>query len=121
MQLESPRFENGKPPLIAGLREHYTSATMKNIPDLWRRFVPYFGNVPGQVCRVAHGLNFKTLSSDGLDYVAGVEVSRFAGLPEEFSRVSIPAQKYAVFSHREHVSKVNQTCDRAQVAPFVRL
>jgi AraC family transcriptional regulator len=35
VQLEAPRFENGKALLIAGLRERYTSETMKNIPELW--------------------------------------------------------------------------------------
>jgi len=109
MQLEVPRIANGKALRIAGLREHYTSETMKNMPELWLRFGPHIGNVPGQMGRVAFGLCFNALSPDGLDYFAGVEVSGSSALPGEFSLASIPAQKYAVFSHREHVSKLHET------------
>ena len=111
MQLEALRIEHGKELRIAGLRQHYTSETMKDIPELWQRFAPHIGNVPGQVGHVAYGLCFNALSPDGMDYLAGVEVSSSSGLPGEFSVATIPAQKYAVFSHREHVSKLYQTLD----------
>jgi AraC family transcriptional regulator len=111
VQLEAPRFVNGKALLIAGLREHYTPETMKNIPELWQRFAPHIGNIPGQVGHVAYGLCFNALSPDGMDYMAGVEVSSSSNLPGNFSVTTIPAQKYAVFSHREHVSKMYETLD----------
>jgi AraC family transcriptional regulator len=111
VQLEAPRFVNGKALLIGGLREHYTSETMKNIPELWERFAPHIGNVPGQVSHVAYGLCFNALSPDGMDYLTGVEVSSTSGLPGDFSVATIPAQKYAVFSHREHVSQMYQTLE----------
>ena len=38
VQVEAPRIENGKALRIAGLKEHYTSETMKNMPELWLRF-----------------------------------------------------------------------------------
>src|SRR5216684_7202194 len=106
VQLEAPRIENGQILRIAGLREHYTSQTMKNIPELWQRFGPHIGNIPGQVGRVAYGLCFNALSPDGVDYLVGVEVSNSSDLPGDFSIANIPAQKYAVFFHREHVSKM---------------
>jgi AraC family transcriptional regulator len=109
--LEAPRMENGKALRIAGLRAHYTSETMKSIPELWLRFGPHIGNVPGQVGRVAYGLCFNALSPDGIDYLVGVEVSGSSALSGEFSVATIPAQKYAVFSHREHVSKLQETLD----------
>jgi AraC family transcriptional regulator len=110
-QLEAPRFEYGKPLRIAGLGEHYTPETMKNMPELWQRFAPHIGKIPGQVGQVAYGLCFNALSPDGMDYMAGVEVSGSSGLPDGFSVAAIPAQKYAVFSHREHVSKMYETLD----------
>ncbi len=110
-QLEAPRIESAKALRIAGLRERYTSKTMQNIPELWLRFGPHIGNIPGQVGRLAYGLCFNALSPDGIDYLAGVEVSSSSILPGEFSVASIPAQKYAVFSHREHVSKLRETLD----------
>ena len=111
VQLEAPRMENGKVLRIAGLREHYTSETMRKLPKLWQRFAPHIGNVPGQVGMVAYGLCFNALSPDGMDYLTGVEISSTSGLPGEFSVATIPAQKYAVFSHREHVSKLYETLD----------
>ena len=111
VQLEVPRIESAKALRIAGLRERYTSETMKNIPELWSRFGPHIGKIPGQVGRIAYGLCFNGLSPDGIDYLAGVEVSSSSGLPGEFSVAAIPAQKYAVFPHREHVSKLRETLD----------
>jgi AraC family transcriptional regulator len=111
VKLEAPRMENDKALRIAGLRGHYTSETMKNIPELWQRFAPHIGAVPGQVRRVAYGLCFNPLSPDGIDYLAGVEVSSSSSIPAEFSVATIPAQKYAVFSHHGHVSKLNETLD----------
>jgi AraC family transcriptional regulator len=110
-QLEAPRIENGKALRIAGLGEHYTSETMKNMPELWQHFAPHIGNIPGQVGWVAYGLCFNALSPDRMDYMAGVEVSNSSSLPSEFSIANIPAQKYAVFSHHEHVSKMRETLD----------
>jgi hypothetical protein len=74
-QLEAPRFEKGKPLLIAGVRHRYTAETMNNIPARWQRFLLHIGKIPGQVGRVAYGLCFNALSPDGIDYLAGVEVS----------------------------------------------
>src|SRR5712692_5775830 len=111
VQLEAPRSQNSKASRIAGLRERYTSETMKNIPELWERFGPHIGNIPGQVGRVAYGLCFNALIPDGIDYLAGVEVSGSSDLPGDFSIANIPAQNYAVFSHREHVSKMYQTLE----------
>src|SRR5260370_16221596 len=98
VQLEAPRFENAEALRIAGLREHFTPETMKNIPELWQRFGPHIGNIPGQVGRVAYGLCFNALSPDGVDYLVGVEVSDSSDLPGDFSVANIPAKKYAVFS-----------------------
>jgi AraC family transcriptional regulator len=111
IQLEAPRFEDGKALLIAGLRSHYTAASMNNIPEQWQRFAHYIGNVPCQVGRMTYGLNFLSANVEGIDYLSGVEVSSCSGLPSEFRCVSIPARRYAVFAHRDHVTKLRDTCD----------
>ncbi|WP_433964766.1 GyrI-like domain-containing protein [Tunturiibacter gelidiferens] len=66
------------------------------------------GQSPGQVSKVAYGICFP--SSDGFGYMAAVEVRSEEGLPEEFSRVTMPVERYAVFTHRGHVSKLPETC-----------
>jgi AraC family transcriptional regulator len=103
-----PRIENGKALLIAGLRER--PETIASVPDQWQRAMAY--KIPNRVGRVGYGVNFNCMSRTGsFEYLAGVEVSDFSGLPAELSQVSIPAQKYLVFTHREHVSTLWQTCD----------
>jgi len=106
--LESPRFEDGRPMLLVGLRDYYTMATMTEISALWHRFVPYLDKIPGQVSRVAYGVCFPL--PEGFDYMAAVEVQSTEGLPEELSVVTMPVERYAVFAHRGHVSKLQETC-----------
>jgi AraC family transcriptional regulator len=111
IELQAPRFEDGKALLIAGFRNRYTTESMNNLPEQWQRFARHIGNVPGQVGRMTYGLTFLSGNEGGIDYLSGVEVSSCSGLPEEFRCVSIPAQRYAVFVHRGHVSKLTETCD----------
>jgi AraC family transcriptional regulator len=106
--LEAPRFEDGKSLLIAGLRGHFTMAQFDGIPALWQRFVS-FGRLPNMIGSVYYGLCFPT--SDGIDYLCGVEVTSVSGLTPELSHATIPGQRYAVFSHRDHVSKLRNTLD----------
>jgi AraC family transcriptional regulator len=107
--LEPPRFETGKPLLIAGLGARYTCESSKAIPAQWQRFAPHIGNVPGQVGRVAYGVCCNSDDAGNFDYVCGVEVADFSDLPAEFSRVRLPEQRYAVFTHREHISTIRRT------------
>jgi len=47
--------------------------------------------------------------SSKVDYVAGIEVADLSNLPREFARVRIPEQRYAVFTHAEHISTIRST------------
>jgi AraC family transcriptional regulator len=109
IELEPPRFENGRMLLIAGIGERYTFETNHGIPRQWERFQPHLGTIPGQVGRTAYGVCCNGDGAGNFDYVAGVEVSSFDDMPEGFSRVRIPAKRYAVFSHRDHISRIRAT------------
>ena len=98
--LQPPRFETGKPLLIAGLGERYTWESGAAIPGQWQRFHQSVQNFPGRIGKVAYGVCCNGDDAGNYDYIAGVEVADFSDLPREFSRVRIPEQKYAVFSHR---------------------
>jgi AraC family transcriptional regulator len=106
-KLEPVRFEQGKPLLIAGFNEHYTLDAVSGISAQWERFGPLIGSIEGQVGRAAYGIASKT--PGGFDYLCGVEVAGLSGLPADFSHVSIPAQKYAVFVHSDPVSTIRRT------------
>lgn len=110
-KLEPSRFEDGKPLLIGGLRKIYAPAAMHGIPAQWRTFAPHFGKIPAQIGRTTYGICWQAADSANIEYLSGVEVSGFMGMPDDFTVVSLPASKYAVFPHRAHVSKLYETCD----------
>jgi AraC family transcriptional regulator len=109
VELEPPRFEDRKALLVAGLGARYTFATNEGIPAQWQRFADYLGHIPGQVGRTTYGVCCNQDDAGNFDYIAGIEVSSFDDLPKEFARVRIPARRYVVFSHRDHISAIRGT------------
>lgn len=108
-KLPPPRFETGKAFLVAGLGERYNCESGAAIPGQWQRFHQLVALIPGGVGQVAYGVCCNGDDAGNFDYVAGVEVADFSELPREFSRVRIPEQKYAVFTHGEHISTIRRT------------
>jgi AraC family transcriptional regulator len=106
--LEPPRFESAPPMFIVGLSDNYTAETCAAIPAQWQRFVPHIDQISGQIGHAAWGVVCNTDDLGNMQYICGVQVSNFAAAPKEFSRLRIPAQRYAVFSHRDHISTIRR-------------
>jgi AraC family transcriptional regulator len=109
LPLEAPRFETRSAFLLAGLADRYTMETNHAIPALWGRFVPMIGHVPSQKGYVTYGVGYDTQDDESFAYAAAVEVTAFDGLGPELARISVPAQTYAVFTHRGHISRIRET------------
>jgi AraC family transcriptional regulator len=108
VKLQEPRLQDRRALLVAGLRQHYTCETVNDIPALWRRLP--FGKIPTQLGHMAYGVLFtRSDAAGGFDYLAGVEVSGVSMVLADLTYVRIPAQKYAIFCHRGHVSKLQDT------------
>src|SRR5438876_1163399 len=108
--LQAPRFETSKLLLVAGLGERYNwESGGPSIPGQWRRFHQSVAHIPGRIGKVAYGVCCNADDAGNFDYIAGVEVSDFSDLPSEFSRVRIPEQRYAVFTHSDHISTIRRT------------
>jgi AraC family transcriptional regulator len=107
--LPPPRFEKGRPLLIVGLGERYNGETSKGIPAQWQRFTPQIGHILGQVGWTTYGVCCNSDDDGNFDYICGVEVESFSDLPAELARVRVAASRYAVFSHRDHVSTIRRT------------
>ncbi len=107
--LEPPRFENAPAMLVAGLNARYTCESSTAIPAQWQRFVPHIGRIPGQLGGVAYGIRHNSDDDANFDYMCAVQVADFSRLPPELARLRIPAQRYAVFAHRDHVSTIRRT------------
>jgi AraC family transcriptional regulator len=108
--LKPPRFETGKPLLVAGIGERCTHENGgAGIPNLWQQFHQKVDGIPARIGKVAYGVCCNGDDAGNFDYIAGVEVADFSDLPREFARVRIPEQKYAVFTHAEHISTIRRT------------
>jgi AraC family transcriptional regulator len=107
--LDPPRFETAKAFLIAGVGGRFTHENGAGIPLLWQRYHGEVEEVPNKIGQVAYGVCCNSDDAGNFDYIAGVEVRDFSDLPREFSRVRIPEQKYAVFTHRDHIAAIRRT------------
>jgi AraC family transcriptional regulator len=108
-KIAPPRFETGKAMLVAGIGERVSTDNGAGIPALWQRFHQYVQNLPGRIGEAAYGVCCNGDDAGNFDYIAGVEVADFSDLPREFSRVRIAAQRYAVFTHTDHISTIRRT------------
>jgi AraC family transcriptional regulator len=103
------RMEKGRVLLIAGMGARYSCESSAGIPAQWQKFVPHLGSVSGQVGRTAYGVMCNFDDDGNFDYTCGVEVADFSRVSPDWSRVRIPAQEYAVFTHRDHISAIRST------------
>lgn len=106
LDLAPPRTVERGPMLLAGLLEHHQDMNMAAVPNQWQRFVPWIGNVPGQVGLATYGVVFSGGDGAVTDYLAAVEVETFDSLPRELSPARLAAQTYAVFRHPGHISEI---------------
>src|ERR1044072_423590 len=99
-----------KPFLVSGIAERCPHENGgPGIPTLWHQFHQSVDHIPARIGKVAYGVCCNGDDAGNFDYVAGVEVADFSDLPREFARVRIPEQKYAVFTHAEHISTIRRT------------
>lgn len=106
--IAAPRIETTNVLLVAGFAERITYDNVASIPQLWQKLTPYIGHVASEIPGYAYGVKFNS-DTEGFEYLAGVGVACFEGLPPEFRTERIPAQSYAVFTHRGHVSAIRET------------
>ena len=107
--LAPPRFVTLNAFFMAGLGERYTATTSAGIPAQWQRFIPHLGHIPGQKGRTTYGVLCNSDDDGNIEYVCSVEVADFSDLPAHWTRLRIPAQQYAVFSHPDHISTIRRT------------
>ncbi len=107
--LAAPRLVKGDAMLLFGLAARCPTAGHPAIASQWNSFVPYIGQIDGQIGNVAYGAIYNSDDSGRHDYLCGVSVRTFPSHPAEFTRLRIPPQTYAVFEHRDHVSTIVST------------
>ena len=95
--------------LIAGFRHTCRRSELAGgIVEQWQRLKPYFGSISSRMGNATYGV---VCSSDEkrAEYMYGIEVADFSGIPPELDQLHITQQIYAVFSHEGSASNTRQT------------
>jgi AraC family transcriptional regulator len=108
-QLEEPRIVEGKPLTIVGLSEPRSFKATQTIPGQWQRFMALYNDIPDKANPIPLGACSDVDEDGNFNYVCGVEVTRVSDAPRGLSVLRVPAQTYAVFTHRDHVSMIGAT------------
>lgn len=111
--IQEPRIETSRVLLLGGLMERYPCKAAEKFPQQWQRFSPYIGQIRGQVGSVAYGVCLNPDDDGNIDYFTAVELTSFENLPKEFTHLRLPERRYAVFTHRDHISGIRRTWDAA--------
>ena len=92
---------------VVGLGTRCTFDDISAIPGLWHTFNREGGGAPDAVPGAAYGVCFDG-DDKGFRYVAGYG-SKTGECPNGMEKVSIPAGRYAVFTHKGHISDFPKT------------
>ena len=107
--LEEPEIVARGPMFFMGLVERQAFEAAHRIPAQWHKFMTMYDLIEKKKNPIPAGLSFN-LDDDGtFDYGCVVEVSRDSETPAGLQHILVPAQTYAVFQHRSHVSTIGNT------------
>lgn len=109
--LNPPSFETGNKKSIVGIEQNYTFETRSNITQQWESFISIINNIDSQNSGITYGI-CTSMKENGFSYLSGVEASNDAQTPENMVRIELPPQRYAVFTHTQHVSLIAETIDK---------
>jgi AraC family transcriptional regulator len=111
MSFAPERFEDRRPMLLGGTRQRHTfAAAGSTIPAQWRTFAALVP-LAGQRGTTTYGVVCQS-DAEGFEYMCAAEVDDLSALPAGTGRMRVPAQRYAVFVHRGHVSGLRSTWER---------
>lgn len=112
MPLSPVRIDPGRMLRLAGLQRRYTFELMHEIPGQWQSFAPLIPKIPARAGVESYGVCFNMIrGANGFDYFTGVEISDVDQLPGDYKTLTVPAQPYAVFAHRDNVATIRRTID----------
>jgi AraC family transcriptional regulator len=109
-ELRPPVYAEGRSLLLAGIRQYHSQAdATQTIPLQWEQF-DQRGRIPGAIGITTYGVVCGNNPADQtFEYMCGIEVTDLAAIPADLGRMQINGQRYAVFTHNGHVSKLRDT------------
>ncbi len=108
-RLPAPRVVAAPSFQVLGFVETDTFSDVTRIPAQWRAFGPQVEAIPEPQGAAPLGLMLDIDDDGRFNYVCAVEVGGVDHPPPGLRRPRVPAQTYAVFDHRGHVSELRQT------------
>lgn len=96
---------------VVGMTQRFTPGKMDGIAALWDRFIHRAGEVADAVPGVHYGVGVddRREGEPGFLYTAGTAVASVGRIPIGMNAVTIPAGRYAVFTHRGPVTLLAKT------------
>lgn len=107
--IPEPRMIDSDAMIIVGLKKRYSDETSAHMPAQWQSFQPHIGNIDDQKSNAAFGIMYNSDDEGNIDYMTGVEVSRYPDAVKELDGLRVPPQTYAVFKHDGHISEIKRT------------
>ncbi len=104
--MEPKIVDRSETPVI-GLEQAYDQNSKASIPDIWRRLTERIDEIPGRKPNLAYGIIEPHDPREGrFLYFAAVAVDSLAAVPEGMVGKTLPAQRYAVFTHKLQSSDI---------------
>jgi AraC family transcriptional regulator len=96
---------------VVGMTQRFTPGKIDGIPALWQRFIVRAREIPDAVPGVHYGVGVddRRDGEPGFLYTAGAGVASVGELPVGMNAVTVPAGRYAVFTHRGPVTHLAKT------------
>ena len=107
-QPKGPEFRHHDAMTVAGLSTQFTQETKAEIPQLWGKFAPWIGQIPGQQGDITYGVCLPG-GEGNFGYLAGVAVASGSDIPGELVTCEVPAARYAVFTHEGSLDFLEDT------------
>lgn len=91
---------------VVGLTAKASFEDTSAIPGLWSEFNAREDAVQNAIKGAAYGVCFDATDAGHFRYLAGIEAT---GQTDTMDHIDIPAGRYAVFTHRGHISDLPKT------------
>ena len=78
-------------------------------PAQWQRFMASYGEISHKADPIPLAVSTNMDDDGTFEYVCAVQVDDASDLPKGLIQLRVPAQRYAVFQHLEHVSTIATT------------
>lgn len=109
IDLDPPQIRTQAAFQVMGLGVNSTVENTSNITPLWQDLARAFqeNDINPRVC--TYGVCIDTDDVGSFRYVAGLEPSKDVVRPKTFETVDIPADTYAVFTHKGHIADIGKS------------